>query len=68
MALSLHSKSSKSAQHKGFGQELMHKAEEIAKNEFDCDKMVVISGLGAKQYYIEKLGYKKDGVYVSKKI
>ena len=54
-------------QHKGYGKLLMRKAEEIAKNNFKCDKILVTSGIGVKEYY-EKLGYKKDGVYMSKKL
>ena len=53
-------------QHKGLGKELMSKAEEIAKKN-KCNKIVVISGIGVKEYY-KKIGYKEDGPYVSKKI
>ena len=53
-------------QHKGLGRKLLLEAEKIAKKEFDCDKMLVISGIGAREYY-KKLGYKKDGAYMSKK-
>jgi elongator complex protein 3 len=52
-------------QHKGLGRQLMAEAERIAKEEFACKKMVVISGIGAREYY-KKLGYTKDGVYMSK--
>lgn len=52
-------------QHKGFGKQLMIKAEEICK-QYAKDKIVVIAGVGVKEYYIKKLGYKKDGPYVSK--
>ena len=55
-------------QHKGLGLQLMQKAEEIAKQEYNINKMLVISGIGVKNYYINKLNYKKDGVYVSKKL
>ncbi|MFH1752146.1 MAG: tRNA uridine(34) 5-carboxymethylaminomethyl modification radical SAM/GNAT enzyme Elp3 [archaeon] len=58
-------KDSNLTQHKGFGRQLMAKAEEIALKEFNKKKMVVISGLGVKEYYF-KLGYKKDGAFVSK--
>ena len=53
-------------QHRGYGKELLKKAEEIAKDE-GMKKMVVISGVGAREYYY-KLGYKKEGFYVSKKL
>lgn len=52
-------------QHKGLGRKLMLEAERIAKEEFGCKKMLVISGIGVREYY-KKLGYKQDGVYVSK--
>ncbi len=52
-------------QHKGLGRKLMAEAERIAKEEFNCRKMLVISGIGAREYYY-KLGYQRDGVYVSK--
>ncbi len=52
-------------QHKGFGKKLLKKAEEIAKNEFNMKKIIVISGIGVKPYY-KKLGYKRDGPFVSK--
>ena len=54
-------------QHKGFGSALVNEAERIAKEEFDCNKMLVISGIGAREYYRRKLGYEKEGVYMSKR-
>ncbi|MBI4980302.1 tRNA uridine(34) 5-carboxymethylaminomethyl modification radical SAM/GNAT enzyme Elp3 [Candidatus Woesearchaeota archaeon] len=53
-------------QHRGWGKKLMQKAEEIAKRA-GKDKMVVISGVGAREYY-RKLGYKLEGVYMVKKL
>ncbi len=52
-------------QHKGLGKILMKKAEELAKKEFGAKKMLVISGIGAREYY-KRLGYKRDGPYMSK--
>jgi elongator complex protein 3 len=54
-------------QHKGFGRKLLQEAEKIAKEEFGMKKMIVISGVGAREYY-KKFGYSKDGAYVSKRI
>ena len=54
-------------QHKGYGKKLMEEAERIAKEEWKCHKILVISGIGVREYY-RKLGYEKDGPYVSKKI
>ncbi|MBS3133179.1 tRNA uridine(34) 5-carboxymethylaminomethyl modification radical SAM/GNAT enzyme Elp3 [Candidatus Woesearchaeota archaeon] len=56
----------KQVQHRGYGKKLMEKAEEIAK-ENGYDKMLVISGAGAKEYY-KKLGYDYEGVYMGKKL
>jgi elongator complex protein 3 len=58
----------KNVQHKGVGKTLMKEAERIAKEVFDKKKMSVISGIGVREYYCKKLGYKKDGVYVSKRL
>ncbi len=52
-------------QHRGYGQQLMLKAEALAK-QHKKDKLIVIAGIGVKEYYIRKLGYKKEGPYVSK--
>ena len=54
-------------QHRGFGRKLMEEAERIALEEFDKNKMLVISGIGVKEYY-KKLGYKKEGVYMGKRL
>ena len=52
-------------QHKGFGKKLLEESEKIAKEDFDMKKIVVISGVGTRQYY-KKFGYKKNGLFVSK--
>ncbi len=54
-------------QHRGYGKMLMNEAERITKEEWNCDKLLVISGIGVKEYY-KKLGYLKDGVYMSKNL
>ena len=51
-------------QHKGYGKLLLRKAEEISEKN-NKNKIVVISGIGVKEYY-KKLGYKKDGPYMVK--
>jgi elongator complex protein 3 len=51
-------------QHHGWGKRLMTEAENIAcKN--GKDKIVVISGVGVREYY-RKLGYKLEGPYMAK--
>lgn len=54
-------------QHKGIGRKLLENAEETAKNEFDKKKLVVISGVGAREYYFRN-GYERLGKYVAKKL
>ncbi len=63
-AVQLGKKEEESLQHKGFGKRLMEEAERIAK-KYGKRKMIVISGIGVKEYY-RKLGYEKDGPYMSK--
>jgi len=53
-------------QHKGIGKALIQKAEETAKTYYK-KKMVVIAGIGAKEYF-KKLGYKKEGPYMVKSL
>ena len=52
-------------QHKGWGGVLMSEAERIASDEYDARKLLVMSALGAKTYYV-RLGYRRDGVYMTK--
>lgn len=54
-------------QHRGWGKKLMQKAEEIAQKH-GKKKMVVISGVGVREYYQEKLGYQKEGPYMVREI
>ncbi|WP_411963720.1 tRNA uridine(34) 5-carboxymethylaminomethyl modification radical SAM/GNAT enzyme Elp3 [Haloferax sp. YSMS24] len=54
-------------QHKGFGRKLLAHAEELSRDA-GFDKISVISGIGVRQYYKEKLGYYQDGPYVSKRL
>ncbi|MEA2089667.1 MAG: tRNA uridine(34) 5-carboxymethylaminomethyl modification radical SAM/GNAT enzyme Elp3, partial [Thermoproteota archaeon] len=54
-------------QHKGYGEQLLFEAERLSKEEYAQKKIVVISALGTKQYY-KRLGYRYDGVYMSKRL
>jgi len=54
-------------QHRGYGAKLLSLAEEIASSEYDANKLVIISGIGVREYY-RRFGYKLEGVYMSKKI
>ncbi len=53
-------------QHKGLGKKLMQMAEELAKAN-GKNKLVVISGVGVREYY-RKLGYTLEGPYMTKKL
>ena len=50
-------------QHRGYGRELMHEARSIAR-EGNFDRLAVISGIGAREYYREQLGYRREGPYM----
>lgn len=56
------------AQHKGLGKALLWEAERIAKNEFQAQQMVVLSGTGAKEYYRSEFGYSSQGDYMVKNL
>jgi len=56
-----------SPQHIGLGKKLLKEAERIAKEEFDLDKIVVISGVGVRDYY-RKNGYRLADTYMMKKL
>jgi len=54
-------------QHQGYGRRLLARAEELAA-EAGYGKLAVLSGIGAREYYREKLGYIQNGPYVSKRL
>jgi elongator complex protein 3 len=56
----------KASQHKGIGKKLMAEAERIAVKS-GYKKITVISGVGVRGYY-RKLGYRKMGTYMVKKL
>lgn len=53
-------------QHTGLGRRLLSRAQEIALDA-GRDKMAVISGVGAREYY-RKFGYRLEGPYMTKKL
>ena len=54
-------------QHKGWGERLIKEAERISKDEFDAKKIIVLAGIGTRNYY-RRFGYTKEGPYMVKKI
>ena len=65
--LKLETVNSNKVQHLGLGKRLLGETERIARDDFDVKKLLVISGIGVREYY-RNLGYKNDGVYVSKRL
>ncbi|MBI5228285.1 tRNA uridine(34) 5-carboxymethylaminomethyl modification radical SAM/GNAT enzyme Elp3 [Candidatus Micrarchaeota archaeon] len=53
-------------QHKGLGSKLLEETEQIAR-ENGKEKMIIISGVGVREYYRAK-GYERDGPYMSKRL
>lgn len=66
VALSLDSKKSDNTQHQGLGKLLIKRAETISK-ENGFSHISVISAIGTKGYYA-KLGYAKNGLYMTKSL
>ena len=64
-AVKLGEKYEKALQHKGIGRFLMREAEKITK-ENNIKKLLVLSGVGVREYY-RKLGYFLKGSYMVKK-
>ncbi|MHA1408909.1 MAG: tRNA uridine(34) 5-carboxymethylaminomethyl modification radical SAM/GNAT enzyme Elp3 [Candidatus Odinarchaeia archaeon] len=52
-------------QHRGYGKLLVKEAELISKEIYNCEQILITSGIGARQYYM-KLGYRHHGVYMGK--
>ena len=52
------------AQHKGLGKALLREAERIARDEFGAGELVVLSGVGAREYYRSEFGYHLRGDYM----
>jgi elongator complex protein 3 len=55
------------AQHHGLGENLLREAEGIAREEFNADRIWVLSGVGAREYY-RSLGYDQEGAYMVKEL
>jgi len=54
-------------QHRGWGERLMQEAERISKEDFDAKKIIVLAGIGTRNYY-KRFGYKHQGPYMIKQI
>ena len=54
------------AQHKGLGKALLREAERIAGEEFQARRMIILSGIGAREYYRTEFGYSLQRDYMVK--
>jgi elongator complex protein 3 len=66
--VALKNQSPDSAQHKGLGKALIKEAERIAREEFKAPQMLVLSGVGAREYYRAEFGYSAAGDYMGKRL
>ncbi len=62
----LNEKRAEAAQHKGLGKALLQEAEKIAVKEFQSQRMLILSGTGAREYYRTEFGYSLEGDYMVK--
>jgi elongator complex protein 3 len=56
------------AQHKGLGKALLQEVERIASQEFRVQTMIILSGVGAREYYRTEFGYSLQGGYMVKEL
>ena len=56
-----------SSQHKGYGKQLVHVAEDIITSH-SLTKSAVIAGVGTREYYKNKCGYTLQGTYMVKSL
>ncbi|MFH1003262.1 MAG: tRNA uridine(34) 5-carboxymethylaminomethyl modification radical SAM/GNAT enzyme Elp3 [Chloroflexota bacterium] len=54
----------RAAQHRGLGKALLREAERLAADEFGAGQMVILSGVGAREYYRTEFGYRPVGDYM----
>jgi len=60
-------KAEKEWQHRGYGRKLLEEAERTALSVWGRERLLVTSGIGAREYY-RKLGYERMGPYMSKEL
>ena len=52
-------------QHRGMGKELISEGERISSEEFDSKRILVMSGIGVREYY-RNIGYRRLGPYMAR--
>ena len=65
--VSLGERLERAAQHRGLGEKLLREAERIARGEFKAYSLLVLSGVGAREYY-RSLGYGLEGAYMTREL
>ena len=53
-------------QHRGFGEKMINRCVELAR-ENGCEKILVTSGIGAREYY-RKLDWEREGPYMARQL
>jgi elongator complex protein 3 len=66
--VSLGERKTDAIQHKGLGGKLLQEAERIASQEFTVEKLAIISGVGARNYFRNDFGYELEGAYMVKNL
>jgi elongator complex protein 3 len=64
--LPLSKRNDSSWQHRGLGEKLIERCMEISADR-GLERMLVMSGVGAREYY-RKLGFERNGPYMGRKI
>jgi elongator complex protein 3 len=54
-------------QHRGWGENLLREAERISREEFGARKIIVLAGVGTRNYY-RRFGYSLEGPYMVKEL
>ena len=65
--MTLNTRDSAAAQHRGLGKALLREAERISQEEFHRESIAVLSGVGAREYYRNE-GYRLCGSYMVKQL
>jgi elongator complex protein 3 len=60
--------STNAAQHKGLGGKLLKEAERISHVEFQAQKIAIISGVGARDYFRSEFGYSLEDTHMVKEL
>ena len=61
-------KQAATVQHRGLGGELLEEAELIARSEFKAQRIAILSGIGARDYFRSECGYSLEGAYMVKEL